>query len=482
MNEIKCPNCGGIFTIDESDYNELLKSVKNAEFKKELEKSEKLLKAESEKKETELKNKIEALKAENEQAVKLALSEKERELEKARAELEKHRLQSEANEKLAVAESEKALKEEIAKLKEETAKQISDLRNEKDKAYVELEKKKEIAIAEKERELEITKGELKALKIQSELEKKEAVEEKEKKILELQANATAESLRRDLKNSSLREKYEAELKMKDEQIEYYKDLKLKASTKMLGETLEQHCETSFNSLRAVGFQSAEFGKDNDARSGSKGDYIFRDYTEDGIEYISIMFEMKNEADQTATKKKNSDFFKELDKDRNEKKCEYAVLVSMLESDSELYNGGIVDVSYAYDKMYVIRPQFFIPIITLLRNAAKKSIEYKTALAKEQSKNLDITNFENDLLEFQSSFGKNYDLASRKFKDAIEEIDKTIKLLEKTKENLIGSENNLRLANQKAHDLSIKKLTKNNPTVKAMFEELAESRMLDKPQQ
>ena len=269
---------------------------------------------------------------------------------------------------------------------------------------------------------------------------------------------------------SLSEKYEAEIKSKDELIAYYKDFKAKQSTKMVGESLEQHCEIEFNQLRATGFPRAYFEKDNDARTGSKGDYIFRDYGEDGTEFISIMFEMKNESDATASKKKNEDFFKELDKDRNEKGCEYAVLVSLLESDNELYNAGIVDVSHRYPKMYVVRPQFFIPIITLLRNAAQNSLAYRAELARVQEQNIDITTFESDLETFKQGFARNYELASKKFKTAIDEIDKTIDHLQKTKDALLGSENNLRLANNKAEDLSIKKLTKGNPTMAAKFQE------------
>ena len=280
------------------------------------------------------------------------------------------------------------------------------------------------------------------------------------------------------KESAIREQniistYEEKLKFKDEEIERYKDFKLRQSTKMVGESLEQHCEIEFNKLRATGFQNAYFEKDNDARTGSKGDYIYREADEDGTEFISIMFEMKNEMDATATKKKNEDFFKELDKDRREKNCEYAVLVSMLESENELYNTGIVDVSYRYPKMYVIRPQFFIPIITLLRNAAQNSLEYRKELSVIKTQNIDISNFENDLNEFKDKFSRNYRLASEKFKKAIEEIDKTIDHLQKTKEALMSSENNLRLANNKAEDLSIKRLTRNNPTMAAKFAELDE---------
>lgn len=274
-----------------------------------------------------------------------------------------------------------------------------------------------------------------------------------------------------IKEATLKEKYEAEIKSKNEQIEYYKDLKLKLSTKMVGETLEKHCEDEFNKLRATGFQNAYFEKDNDASSNTKGDYIYRETDENGNEIISIMFEMKNEADQTATKKKNEDFFTKLDQDRNKKNCEYAVLVSLLEAESELYNAGIVDVSHKYPKMYVIRPQFFIPIITLLRNAALNSMQYKAELAIIKSQNIDVTNFEDHLNEFKQGFSRNYDLSSRKAKDAIESIDKTIKQLQKTKDNLLSAENNLRLANNKLQDLTIKRLTYNNPTMKAKFDEL-----------
>jgi hypothetical protein len=274
-----------------------------------------------------------------------------------------------------------------------------------------------------------------------------------------------------LLESVLKEAHTAELRSKDEQIAYYKDLKAKLSTKMVGETLEQHCEIEFNRLRATGFPRAYFEKDNNVRSGSKGDYIFRDSDESGTEFVSIMFEMKNESDATATKKKNEDFLKELDKDRNEKGCEYAVLVSLLDPDSELYNAGIVDVSHRYPKMYVVRPQSFIPIITLLRNAAQNTLTYKTELARVREQNIDITNFESELEEFKNGFGRNYELASRRFKTAIEEIDKTIDHLQKTKDALLGSENNLRLANNKAEDLTIKKLTRGNPTMATKFAEL-----------
>ena len=304
-------------------------------------------------------------------------------------------------------------------------------------------------------------------------EKQQELFNKEQNILQLTSQVENSKKESAIREQNIISTYEEKLKFKDEEIERYKDFKLRQSTKMVGESLEQHCEIEFNKLRATGFRNAYFEKDNDARTGSKGDYIYREADEDGTEFISIMFEMKNEMDATATKKKNEDFFKELDKDRREKNCEYAVLVSMLESENELYNTGIVDVSYRYPKMYVIRPQFFIPIITLLRNAAQNSLEYRKELSVIKTQNIDISNFENDLNEFKDKFSRNYRLASEKFKKAIEEIDKTIDHLQKTKEALMSSENNLRLANNKAEDLSIKRLTRNNPTMAAKFAELDE---------
>ena len=301
---------------------------------------------------------------------------------------------------------------------------------------------------------------------------KERLNDKEKELLSLRAQLTDAKNQTQLQAQSLKDNYEIQLKAKDQEIAFYKDLKAKMSTKMLGETLEKHCEIEFNRYRATGFQNAYFEKDNDARTGSKGDYIFREQTADGVEFISIMFEMKNEMDTTATKHKNEDFFKELDKDRKEKGCEYAVLVSLLESDNELYNTGIVDVSYKYPKMYVIRPQFFIPMITLLRNAALNAADYRRQLAEVKSQNLDISHFEDDINDFKAKFGRNYQLASDKFKKAIEEIDKTIDHLQKTKDALLSSENNLRLANDKAQDLTVKKLVKKNPTMAQKFAELA----------
>ncbi len=325
--------------------------------------------------------------------------------------------------------------------------------------------------ASKDIEIEKLKAELSGTEMVKQLALNEALGEIVKERDGLARQLEVKSAEQKLLEHSLNEKYEAEIKSKDELIAYYRDFKAKQSTKMVGESLEQHCEIEFNQLRATGFPRAYFEKDNDASTGSKGDYIFRDLGEDGTEFISIMFEMKNESDATATKKKNEDFFKELDKDRNEKGCEYAVLVSLLESDNELYNAGIVDVSHRYPKMYVVRPQFFIPIITVLRNAAQNSLAYRAELARVQEQNIDITTFESDLETFKQGFARNYELASKKFKTAIDEIDKTIDHLQKTKDALLGSENNLRLANNKAEDLSIKKLTKGNPTMAAKFQEV-----------
>ena len=309
---------------------------------------------------------------------------------------------------------------------------------------------------------------------------KDELNEKDKTILQLQNRLQAAEKDGQLREQSLKENFEIQLKAKDETISFYKDLKTRMSTKMLGETLEKHCETEFNKLRATAFQRAYFEKDNDAKSGSKGDYIFRDSTEDGTEFISIMFEMKNEMDTTATKHKNEDFFKELDKDRTEKNCEYAVLVSLLESDSELYNTGIVDVSHKYPKMYVVRPQFFIPIITLLRNAALHSADYRRQLSEVKNQYIDISHFEDDLNDFKAKFGRNYQLASDKFKKAIEEIDKTIDHLQKTKEALLSSDNNLRLANDKAQELTVKKLVRKNATMAQKFAELEKTKENDIP--
>lgn len=391
MNEIKCPNCGEVFEVNEVSYAAILKQVRDEEFDKEIRQREK------------------SFQNEKENAVEIAVAKKV------------------------------------------------------------FEKEREIA--DKNAQIEKLKGDLQLSKANSNIAVQSAVQEKETQIIELKNKLERLNGEQELEKQSLKQKYEAELKFKDEEIERYKDFKARLSTKMVGESLEQHCEMEFNKLRATGFQNAYFEKDNDARSGSKGDFIFREFSSDGVEFISIMFEMKNQNETTATKHKNEDFFKELDKDRKEKNCEYAVLVSLLEEDSELYNSGIVDVSYRYEKMYVIRPQFFIPLITLLRNAALNSLQYKKELAVIKNQNLDITHFEEDMNEFKEKFGRNFRLASEKFQKAIEEIDKTIDHLQKTKEALLSSENNLRLANNKAEELSIKRLTKNNPTMQQKFEEL-----------
>lgn len=405
MQEIKCPNCGTIFQVDESEYAQILRQVRDDEFKKELEYRAKDL---AEKKETDLK--------------------------------------------LVRMEQEKKLGEIITSKDSELAK--------KDRMIEQL--KMQIAGEKTERELAVSKA------VQ---QKEKELSEKQTEITKLKGQISNTEAQSKLKEQSLKEQYEDRLKLKDEQIEYYKDFKARQSTKMVGESLEQHCMNQFNSIRMTAFPNAYFEKDNDIRSGSKGDFIFREAGADGTEFISIMFEMKNEMDETATKHKNEDFFKELDKDRRQKNCEYAVLVSLLEIDNELYNNGIVDVSYKYEKMYVIRPQFFIPMITLIRNAALNSLQYKQELQVVKNQQIDILHFEENMNAFKEGFARNYRIASDRFKTAIDEIDKTITHLQKTKDALLSSENNLRLANNKADDLSIRKLTKNAPAVREMFEEL-----------
>ena len=346
-----------------------------------------------------------------------------------------------------------------------------DKRNAVELAKAKVASELQMAAATKDAEIQGLKATLDAIEVAQKLAITEAVSDVEKERDKLKSGLDRAELEKQLAEKSLKDKYETQIKDRDDAIERLRDMKTRLSTKMVGETLEQHCETEFNRIRATAFPRAYFEKDNDARTGSKGDYIFRDSDEAGTEIVSIMFEMKNESDRTATKNKNEDFLKELDKDRTEKGCEYAVLVSLLEPDSELYNTGIIDVFHRYPKMYVVRPQFFIPIITLLRNAAQNSLKYKTELALVKAQNIDITNFENELDAFKTGFARNYDLASKKFKTAIEEIDKTIDHLQKTKEALLGSENNLRLANNKADDLTVKKLTRGNPTMAAKFDEL-----------
>lgn len=432
MNEIKCPKCGTVFQIDEQDYESIVKQVRDhtfeeelnerkAQFQRELESAVKLAKADTEKK----------------------LLEQVNQLKMANANLET-RIQSSEEEKKQAVQSTKAAVE-----KEYTSK-ISELTLSKTKL----------------------ENDLKLKDTENKLAVEQAISAKDKTIDSLSNELSLKEKEFQLKETSMKESYESKLKDKDEQIAYYKDFKARQSTKMIGESLEQHCSTEFNKLRSL-FKNCYFEKDNDAKTGSKGDFIFRAYADDEhtSEIVSIMFEMKNEADQTATKHKNEDFFKELDKDRREKKCEYAVLVSLLELDNEYYNVGIVDVSYQYEKMYVIRPQFFIPLITLIKDLASKSLEYKNELELVRSQNIDITHFEQNINTFKDSFSRNYRLASERFAKAIEEIDKTIDHLQKTKEHLLKTEDNLRLANNKAQDLTIKKLTHKNPTMAKMFDDL-----------
>lgn len=422
MNEIICPNCKKAFKVDEAGFAEILKQVRDHQFEEELEK-------------------------------RLNLAEKDKE----------------SAVKLALANLKNSLQEDLAK---------------KDKEIIELKAKTElelsVQLAIKETEITQMKAKLENAELVKKLSVTEAIQKIEKERDDLANNLKHKETESQLLEKSLNEKFIIELKtkddiikLKDDEIALRKDMKLKLSTKMLGETLEQHCETEFNKLRATAFKNAFFEKDNDSRLGSKGDFIYRETDEIGNEIISIMFEMKNEADATTSKKRNEDFFKELERDRTEKKCEYAVLVSLLEVESEYYNTGIVDVSHKHNKMYVVRPQFFIPIITLLRNAAMNSMQYKAELSLIRNQNIDITNFEDNITKFKEGFAKNYDLASRKFKTAIEEIDKTIDHLHKTKDALLSSENNLRLANNKADEITIKKLTYGNPTMKAKFDELSD---------
>lgn len=417
MKEIRCPQCGRVFKVDESGFADLVKQARDEEFEKEIREREALFRA-------DLESKLKTQEAEN---------------------------------RLAVAEATANLEAELA---EQKARFKAELAEQKAQAETELIRlRAEAQASETKQQLAVTEAVNKVEK-----ERDALVMELKSKDAELKSKDAEQKLMK----TSMEEQYKEKLKLKDEQIAYYKDFKARQSTKMVGESLEQHCEIEFNKLRATGFQHAYFEKDNDIRTGSKGDYIYRESDENGSEIISIMFEMKNEQDETATKKKNEDFLKELNKDREEKSCEYAVLVSLLEPDSELYNTGIVDKSHRYPKMYVIRPQFFIPIITILRNAAMNSMQYKEELALVRSQNVDITHFEENINRFKEGFARNYELASRKFKTAIDEIDKTILHLQKTKEALISSENNLRLANNKAEDLTIKRLTRGNPTMKEKF--------------
>jgi hypothetical protein len=485
MQEIRCPKCNEVFQVDDSGYSQIVQQVRDKEFEKEAaRRAEELEKA----KNSELK----ILEMEYEKKLESALSEKSDDItdkEKRITELEARLESIESEKQLAVAtavrerensfseesrKAQKAISDKDIEIAELTAK-LKQADNERAFAVDKANSEKNAELSEKEsliKQLELQLQQAQSLQ-QAKSENALALEKKQNEINELNSQLKTKDSEAELRCRAIEEKYAIELKNKDELIEQYKDFKARLSTKMVGETLEQHCLTQFNSLRMSAFPNAYFEKDNDARSGSKGDFIFRESSEDGIEFISIMFEMKNEMDTTATKHKNEDFFKELDKDRNEKGCEYAVLVSMLEADNEFYNAGIVDVSYKYPKMYVIRPQFFIPLISLLRNAARNSLEYKRELAMAKAQQVDLTNFENNINEFKNAFSKNYQLASKKFNIAIEEIDKTIDHLQKTKDALLSSENNLRLANNKAEEqLTIKKLTKDAPSIKEEFARLA----------
>lgn len=420
MNEIKCPSCGKVFQIDEKDYESIVKQIRNHEFEEEIQRREKEF-----------------------------AKEKNNELEK---------LENKLNLKNTIELSNKD-------------KEIEKLKNDIDKKELEVSNEFKQQISDKDMEIEKLKNQIKQNENESKLALKDAIQEKESEISNLKNKIELNEKEYQLKEQNLKESHEKEIQTKNQEIELYKDMKLKLSTKMIGESLEQHCKTQYNEFLRPVLKNAYFEKDNDAKSGSKGDFIFRDKTDDEIEFISIMFEMKNEADETATKHKNEDFFKELDKDRREKNCEYAVLVSMLEKDNDYYNAGIVDVSYKYEKMYVIRPQSFITIINILRNAGLKSIDAKRELIQIQNQNIDISHFEENMNNFKDAFSKNFKLASNKFDTAIEEIDKSIQHLQKIKDNLLGSKKQLRLANDKAEDLSIKKLTAGSPSIAEKFEEL-----------
>ena len=446
MNEIKCPHCGEMFTIDEAGFAAILKQVRDAEFDKEVRRHEQLMASEKQ------------------QAVQLAVAEalakaqgdaaqKEARIAELEARLQAEQRERESQQRLAHAERERALADAAAA---------------KDVRIVELEQRVE--------------AQGRAFEAEKKLAVEQARSALERERDALAAQVALKDAEKSQATSALKEQLAIELKAKDDiiaykdgEIERYKDMKARLSTKMVGESLEQHCETEFNKIRAAAFPRAYFEKDNDASEGSKGDFIFRECDEEGNEIVSIMFEMKNESDDSSHRHKNEDFFKKLDADRRKKGCEYAVLVTLLEPESELYNQGIVDVSYRFEKMYAIRPQFFLPMISILRNAALNSMAYKAELAVVRNQNIDITKFEEQMETFKSGFARNYDLASRKFQTAIDEIDKTILHLQKTKDALVSSENNLRLANNKAQDLTIKRLTRNNPTMKAAFEALAEEK-------
>lgn len=460
MHEIICPHCGKAFKIDEAGYADILKQVRDSEF-------EKLLHERLELAEQDKQNAVELAQTKVASELQKVAAAKDAEIQGLKAKLDA----GDVARKLAVTEALSAVEKE----RDALANELEQAKHEKHAASklaeARLLNEVQTAAATKDAEIQGLKAKLDAIEVAQKLAMTEAVNAVEKERDNLKSSLSRAELEKELAEKSLKDKYETQIKDRDDAIERLRDMKARLSTKMVGETLEQHCETEFNRIRATAFPRAYFEKDNDTRTGSKGDYIFRDSDEAGTEIVSIMFEMKNESDRTATKNRNEDFLKELDKDRTEKGCEYAVLVSLLEPDSELYNTGIVDVFHRYPKMYIVRPQFFIPIITLLRNAAMNSLKYKSELALVKAQNIDITNFESELETFKIAFARNYDLASGHFQRAIAEIDKSIDHLQKTKDALLGTDRNLRLANDKAQDVTIKKLTRGNPTMAVKFAEL-----------
>ncbi|MFT4211558.1 MAG: DUF2130 domain-containing protein [Microbacterium sp.] len=468
MHDITCPHCGRSFALDDAGYADIVMQVRDSEFEKQL--HERLELAELDKTKA-----VELAEAKAAGDLAKAAAAKDAEIQDLKARLDA----GQVAQQLAVADAVSAVSNERDDLKNALAAAEQAQRAAAELAEARLAHELAQTASMKDAEIHALKAKLDNSAVEKKLELAEALSTVERERDELKNSLERAELEKKLADQALKDKYETQLKDREEQIERLRDLKAKLSTKMVGETLEQHCEIEFNRLRATAFPRAYFEKDNDARTGSKGDYIFRDVDDAGTEIVSIMFEMKNESDSTATKHKNEDFLRELDKDRAEKGCEYAVLVSLLEPDSELYNTGIVDVSHRYLKMYVVRPQFFIQMITVLRNAAMNALAYKAELAQVKAQNIDITNFEDELDTFKTAFGRNYDLASRKFQAAIDEIDKSIDRLQKAKEALLGSERNLRLANDKAQDVTIKKLTRHNPTMAAKFAELhaAEAHML-----
>lgn len=459
MNEIKCPNCGTVIKIDESIYAKIVKQVRDKEFNE------------------DLKKRLEEEHLREEQALELQKTSLEQYYQDKEYKLKEEYNKSVLELKQQVLNKDLETKEILSKKDKELVELKTKLDNQTELVKSKVSKEYQDEVYQKEKIISQLQSDIMIQESKYKLELQDNLNKKDKEIGSLQN--TIENTKNSylLKENNLKEAYEEKLKLKDEQIAYYKDFKAKQSTKMIGESLEVHCNNEFNKLRPL-FPKSYFEKDNDCKNGSKGDFIFRDYDDEGTEITSIMFEMKNEADKTASKHKNEDFFKELDKDRKEKNCEYAVLVSMLEIDNDYYNEGIVDVSYKYPKMYVIRPQFFIPIITLIRGMGLNTLEYKKEIELLQKENIDISNFEENMNSFKESFGRNYRLASDKFKKAIEEIDKTIEHLQKTKENLLSSDKNLRIANDKAEGLSIKKLTSNSKTVREMFENLEEKKQLE----